>query len=414
MNKNKQCDFKAYVGLDWADKKHDICLQAANSTNHEFCQIEHSIDDIERWAISLQVRFNGPIAVAVELSKGPIIYALQQFNFITIFPINPTTLARYRGAFTPSSAKDDPTDAEFALELMMRYPEKFKPLKRQSENMRTLAYLVEFRRKLVDDRTQISNRIINTLKQYYPQILEWYSHRNTQLFCDFIIKWPSIQELKKARKQSVINFFKSSGGRSIPLIEKRLQAIKDAKPLTDDGAVITAHRLEAMALAAQMSATIKAIMDFDAEIQSTFEKLPDSGFFSDLPSAGPCLAPRLLVAFGEDRGRYNSAKELQQYAGIAPVTQRSGKSCWIHWRWQCSKFLRQTFIEWAAKTVYTSYWAGVYYHSQRGKGKSHQAAVRSLAFKWIRVLYACWKSRTLYDEAKYLKRLKERSSPIIG
>tara|TARA_R110002049_G_scaffold210502_1_gene381367 strand:- start:5530 stop:5775 length:246 start_codon:yes stop_codon:yes gene_type:complete len=70
------------------------------------------------------------------------------------------------------------------------------------------------------------------------------------------------------------------------------------------------------------------------------------------------------------------------YARIAPVTERSGKKCWVHWRWQCSKFLRQSFIEWSEKSVPRSFWAGLYYNQQRAKGSSHQAAVKSLAFKW--------------------------------
>lgn len=67
-------------------------------------------------------RFGGQIAIAVELSKGPIIYALQHFDFFTIVPINPTTLAKYRTAFKSSKAKDDPTDAEFALAAYVALP----------------------------------------------------------------------------------------------------------------------------------------------------------------------------------------------------------------------------------------------------------------------------------------------------
>ena len=61
----------------------------------------------------------------------------------------------------------------------------------------------------------------------------------------------------------------------------------------------------------------------------------------------PSLAPRLLVAFGEQRNRFSSAAEVQKYSGIAPVTERSGRKHWVHWRWQCPTFLRQTFVEWA-------------------------------------------------------------------
>ena len=118
--------------------------------------------------------------------------------------------------------------------------------------------------------------------------------------------------------------------------------------------------------------------------------------------------------WGEQRDRFNSAGELQRYAGIAPVTERSGKKHWVHWRWQCSSFLRQTFVEWAAQTINKSYWAGVYYQQQRDKGATYQAAVRALAFKWIRILYRCWKNNTPYNESVYLNALKQRGSPLIN
>ena len=97
-----------------------------------------------------------------------------------------------------------------------------------------------------------------------------------------------------------------------------------------------------------------------------------------------------MVVFGEQRERFKSAVELQKYGGVAPVTQRSGQSTWIHWRWHCPTFIRQTFVEWAAQTVNTFYWAGLYYQQQRSRGCSHQVAVRALAFKSIRILYRCW------------------------
>ncbi len=413
MNQQTSNSYTAFIGIDWADKKHDICLLAANSSKREFHIIPHAVEKIDEWARELFKRFGGPIAVAVELSKGPIVYALQKYDFFVIYPINPSTLAGYRNAFSPSGAKDDPTDAELAMDLMLRYPQRFKPLHPQNTEIRKLMYLVEQRRKLVDDKRRFANRLIDTLKQYYPQTLDWFSHRDSVLFCEFVIRWPSLQKLKRAREATIIKFFHSHNGRSKKRIAQRMESIKVSLPLTDDEAVLVAHQLQAMAIAEQMLATIKAIRTFDSEIKKTFEQSPDFSLFDALPGAGPCLAPRLLVAFGEQRDRYNSAKEIQQHSGVAPVTERSGKKEWIHWRWQCSKFLRQTFVEWAAKTIDKSYWAGVFYHRQREKGNSHQVAVRALAFKWIRILYRCWKTNTLYDEVTYLNSLKRRGSPLV-
>jgi len=183
--------------------------------------------------------------------------------------------------------------------------------------------------------------------------------------------------------------------------------------MQEDQAVLITHQLRATSIAEQMLATLKAIRKFDKEIHDTFYSLPDAKLFDCLPGAGPKLAPRLLVAFGEQRDRYSSAQGMQQHAGIAPVTERSGKKEWVHWRWTCSKFLRQTFIEWADRTRFSSYWAGIYYQRQREKGNSHNVALRALAFKWIRILYSCWKNKKPYDEAKYLNSLKRNGSPLL-
>lgn len=98
---------------------------------------------------------------------------------------------------------------------------------------------------------------------------------------------------------------------------------------------------------------------------------------------------------------------------MAPVTERSGNKCWVHWRLHCPKFLRQTFVEWAAQSIFHSYWARLFYEQQRAQGSAHHAALRALAFKWIRILSRCWKNCTPYDEATDLTALKHRDSPLL-
>ncbi len=413
MDERNKTSFAAYVGIDWADTKHDVCIQRTGSDNREFDVIPHQVEKIDEWAHSLRQRFGSPIAIAVELSKGPIIYALQKHDCFVIFPVNPSTLAKYREAFQPSRAKDDPTDAELAVDLILRHPERFKPLKPQSLEIRTLATLVEQRRSQVNDKNRITNRLRVALKQYYPQALEWFDHIDTPLFCDFITRWPTLQQAKRARKSTLTAFFNTHNMRSERILKKRLVAIKSASPLTLDEAVIVPNRLQAVVLVDQLRVVLGAIKQYDIEIDRVAKQHGDYALFSDLPGAGPSLAPRLLVAFGEQRERYKSAADVQKYSGIAPVTERSGKKHWVHWRWQCPTFMRQTFVEWASQTINKSYWAGAFYQQQRAKGCTYQAAVRALAFKWIRILYRCWQTRTKYDESTYLKALESRGSSLL-
>ncbi len=99
MNACDNQPFGVFVGIDWADVKHDVCLQPAGNAQHSFEQFSHRPAEIEAWVQSLRRRFKGPIAIAVELSRGPIVSALQRHDDIVIYPINPTTLAKYREAF---------------------------------------------------------------------------------------------------------------------------------------------------------------------------------------------------------------------------------------------------------------------------------------------------------------------------
>ncbi len=413
MNEQKPVVYSAYVGIDWADSKHDVCICPSDSDTREFGVILHHPEAIDAWVKGLYQQYGGPIAVAIELSKGPIVYALQKYDFIDLFPINPSTLAKYREAFQPSKAKDDPTDAELAVDMLLRHPEHFKVLKPQSTKMRALATMVEQRRRLVNERGRITNRLRSALKQYYPQVLEWYEHIDTPLFCAFVKRWPTLTQARHARANTLKQFFHEHHMYREDVVERRRRAIKAASPLTLDKAVIMPYRMQVLVLVEQLELMFKAIEQFDDEITKLASQHPDYALFRPLPGAGPSLTPRLMVAFGEQRERFSSAGDVQKLSGIAPVTERSGQKHWVHWRLQCPTFMRQTFVEWAAQTINKSYWAGAYYRQQRDKGSTYQAAVRSLAFKWIRILYRCWQTGVAYDESRYLKALERRGSPLV-
>ena len=103
MHKREERPFAAFIGIDWADKKHDVCLWVSGSDKRERLILEHSPRVIQAWADKLRERFGGaPVAVALELAQGPIVSALLEHDFFVLFPVQPTMLARYRSAFTPS------------------------------------------------------------------------------------------------------------------------------------------------------------------------------------------------------------------------------------------------------------------------------------------------------------------------
>jgi transposase len=407
-------DFAVFVGLDWADAKHNICLQATGSAKRELLVLEHRPDAIDAWGQSLRTRFNGyPVAVCLELKKGPIVSALRNDDVLVLLPVHPLTLARYREALTPSRAQDDPTDAALPVELLLTHRDTLTPLSPQRPTMRALAPLVAHRRRLVGAKVRCTNRLTSPLTTSFPHVLQWFQEQDTAILCDFLSRWPPLKAAQLARRATLERFFRAHHMRSADVIQTRIEAIKSAVALTTDAGVIIPNTLMVHALVAQLRVTLQASADFDNAIAPRAQDHPDCPLFDALPGAGAVFAPRLLVAFGEQRERYASAEALQKYAGIAPVTERSGKQSWVHWRLRCPKFLRHTFVEWAAESIRHAFWAQVSSQQQRDKGKAHQAAVRALAFTWMRLLSRCGQERTPDDASVSLQALKRRSAPLL-
>lgn len=409
-------EYAALIGLDWAAEKHDVCLWDAATGKSRHRVIEHTPEALAEWLAELQASYPGRrLAVCLEQSRGALMYALMDHAFLDLYPINPVTLARYREAFAPSRAKDDPGDARLLSEILRLHREKLAVWKPDDEQTRTLGFLNEERRKAVNLRTKLVLRLQAALKLYFPQALAWLgADLGTPMACDWLLKWPTLEAAQRSRPQTVRAFFYAHNCRSAAHVESVLAALPAAKPLTTDAAVLAVQPLTVQMLAKQLRLLHGAIVAYERQIAARFRPHPDAFLFENLPGAGPALAPRLLTAFGTDRSRHPTAQDMQAYAGIAPVIERSGKSCWTHWRWNCPKFLRQTFHEFAKSTVIHSAWARAFYDLQKSRGKGHNAAIRSLAFKWIRIIHRCWQTRTPYDEGLYLQALAQRGSPLCA
>jgi transposase len=408
-------EFAAIVGLDWGDQKHAIALLAYGSIHVEEVTLEHRAENIHAWFEELGRRFNRqPVAVAVEASKGAIVAALLEHPWIIIYPIHPATSRRFSTAFTPSGAKDDQPDAQVLLDLVRHHRARLRALAPQESVTRRIALLVEARRKLVDLRTMLGNQVTSLLKNYYPQALELVGVKlYSPIALAFLERWPELTLLQGARAQTLRDFYYRHQVRRPELVAQRLELVRQARPLTTDRALCEVGVLQLHALVAQIRSLNTHLAKAEAAIVSAFQAHPDAHLFQSLPGAGKAMAPRLCVLFGLDRQRWQNVGELQKYYGIAPVIEKSGKQRYVHWRWSAPVFARQTLVEWAGQSVKACLWAKAYYLQQKKRQKGHSAILRSLAFKWLRILWRCWRDRTSYDDALYFAQLRKRNAPLL-
>lgn len=406
----------AMIGLDWGTQHHDIALQVTGATTVEACRIDHEPGALATWLATLAARFDGqPIGVAIETSRGAIVHALLEAPFIVLYPVNPRSLRRFREAFSPNGAKDDGPDARLLLALLTQHRAQLTAWRPDDVATRTLQRLVQHRRALVQLRTQLTLQLQAVLQEYFPLALTVAgTELSAPLATAFLARWPTLGALQRARPETVRQFYRAHNCRSTTRVAERLAAIAAATPLTRDPAVLEPSARYAQALACQLATLGPSLAQLDREIADAFAAHPDAAVFQSVPGAGAAFAPRLLAAFGTDRARFPSAAEMQRTAGIAPITVRSGKSCAVHWRWATSTFLRQTFHEFAQYSLPHVAWARACYRTHRQRGQSHHAAIRALAFKWIRILWRCWQDRTRYDDARYVRALALRGSPLTA
>jgi transposase len=305
-----------------------------------------------------------------------------------------------------------PSHTELLLDLVSKHGDQLRAWIPDTVEARKLQLLCEQRRKIVNQRVALMNRITSLLKQYFPQALDWVGDLVSIQACDFLSNWTTLSAVQHARKETLRKFYRKHNCRKVAVIDERITQISNAVPLTSDVAIIEPLSLSVQTYAEQMRLLIRAVQDFDRRIAELFAQHADHDLFDSFPGAGQVCAPRLAAAFGTDRSRWESAVEMQSHSGIAPVTERSGKSLWIHHRLACPKFMKQTFHEFADQSIRFSKWARAYYDLLRDRGKDHHTALRALAYKWIRILFRCWKDRKPYNEEKYIQALRRTGSAV--
>jgi transposase len=402
--------------MDRSDRKVDLHLLDLQAKKEDSATLSTDPAALQAWTTDLRQRFpKHRIAIVFEQPANNLIGFLSRYDWITLYPINPISLQKFRETFVISRAKNDAVDAVYLARLLAQHGEQFRPWSPEDPSTRQLQRLVVDRRSVVDHRTGLGNRLQALLKDYFPQALDLIGEEVFRpLATAFLKRWPTLQEAQKVSPDTLRNFYWGQGSRSKARLQERLERIEKAVPLIDDPGVMSSYVLRMRLTVEELERATRTVKAYDSQIATTFADHPERALFANLPGAGPVFAPRLLASFGTQRDRYGDPASLQCASGIAPVTKQSGKKRHVHRRYRCSEFFKQSFHEWAAESRFFSAWARAYYDLKRAGGMGHHAAVRALAYKWIRVVWRCWQDRTIYREDHYLAALRKAGSPIIA
>lgn len=256
------------IGLDRSDKKADLCLIETRTGERRAAIIDTAPEALWEWLAQLRQQHpQARVGLCLEQPAVHLIAFLEAYEWITLHPINPITLQKYREAFVTSRAKDDTKDAEYLADLLLTHPTKLPVWAPQDSPTRAVQQLVVHRRAVVDERTALSNRLIALLKQYFPQALVLCGDDLWRpLATAFLLKWPSLQAVRKAKPATLKQFYHLHGSRSATLLEQRLALVEKAVPVTDETAVIASFVLRVQLLCGQLQLVTRSIGEFDRQI----------------------------------------------------------------------------------------------------------------------------------------------------
>ena len=401
-----------YVGIDWADDHHDVAITDDSAKTLSQFQISHDSSGFAALHGQLAKFRQSPdqILIALETSRGLLVHELLRSGY-SVYAVNPKAVNRYKDRYVFSKAKSDALDALALAHLLRTDRHRFKALCPFPEDYRLLDRLCQDLRKLVEEKSRISNQITSVLKEFYPIALELFS-LDSIIGIAFLRAFPDPQALSTCKKRTLGAFFRKHSY-SRPQKLEELWKLIQRPALYPAPVVLKAGRFRLLALLDQLVPLREHVALYEKEVKAILDKLPEAKSISSLPGVGDRLAPELTAALGpkdsDSQSRFECAEEIMKLSGCVPVTRESGKWKTVSFRYACVKNLRRTFRDWAFASLEQSGWARAYYDFYKAMNMPHSTILRNLGKKWARILFALWSQGTIYDETLYIQSLKNHN-----
>lgn len=399
-----------FAGFDWAGDHHDVIITDARGAVVCDLRMEHTAAGWQLWR--QKIAAYPKLGVAIETSFGMIVEQLIDSG-VTVYPVNPKSAQRYRERKHPSGTKTDRHDAWALADALRTDGHAWRALGAQDPLVEELRILCRDEVALIEERTALINQLRQALREYYPTALEAFEDWTAPGAWAFIERFCSAEVLLKAGKRQWEKFLHAHKLYRPQTYEARLSTFAKAAEWRVNASMVKAKSLYAVAKARQLRTLQAQLEEYRQRIEALFASHPDSGMFGSLPGAGPKIAPRLLGEIGSDRALYDDAQGLQCMAGTAPVSYQSGQIAKAKMRRACNHNLRHTLHLFADKSREQSSWADIYYQALRQRGKSHAQALRSLAQRWLKIIWKMWQERTHYDADRHMKNQLAHGSWIL-
>ena len=388
-----------FVGWDWASTAHDVTvIDSAGELVHRMA-IPHTEDGIAR-AVAKLADYGDPgeLPVAIEATRGLVVDRLLGVGH-PVIPVHPNAFHAVRPRWGAARAKNDPGDsfklADYARTDIHRLPMLVPTLPETLE----LQALTRQRDCQLALRIAAVSQLAALLDQYWPGGKTIFAQLHSPIALDFLHRYPTPRaaaSLTPARIEAFCHRRGYSGRRSGAELLDRLRS-----------APISASRLGEPVVAQMIRGQVAVVRALQAGIDALdiviAEKVtahPYAGLLAVLPRIGTLNLAQIIGEVGPVLERATSFDQLAAETGLAPVTRSSGKTHTVAFRYATNRRARQALHTWLDNSRRSSDWAAQRYAAARARGQRHPHALRTIGRAWLRIIWACWRTKTAYDPAR--------------
>jgi transposase len=398
-----------FVGIDWATQSHSVCLldgEGRRVGEREFAHGGAGLTELRDWLLEKTKAAPGQIAVAIETPHGPVVEMLLEHGFV-VFAINPKQLDRFRDRFTVAGAKDDRRDAHVLAGSLRTDRAAFRRLVADNPAVIELREWSRIADELQQERTRLANRVRQQLWRYYPQAAELTDDVADDWFLALWQKVPTPDRAAKATENTIAPILKEHRIR-------RLDAATALKTLRQTPLFVAPGTTEAAcAHIRSLAARLRLVNQQIKEAQQSLDRLcakleeeesPSGQSFEQCdvtilrswPGIGRIVLATLLAEATEALRR-RDYHALRALTGVAPVTRRSGKQCFVIRRLACNGRLRRAVHHWSRVAIQHDAASRRRYDVLRQRGHGHARALRGVGDRLLYALCTTLKRQTPYD-----------------
>jgi transposase len=391
-----------YLGIDWAEAHHDVCLLDEAGARLAKARVPDGIEGLARIHELLGAHTSNPetVVVGIETDRGLLVQGLVAAGY-QVYGLNPFAVSRYRDRHTVSRAKSDPGDAKVLAELVRTDRQNHRPLAGDTELAESLKVLARTHQTLVWARVRHVNQLRSALREFYPAALDALGTDLAGRDALALLGRAPTPEQGRQLSLAQLRTTLERGGRERGVAARAadLQRALRTPQLQPPPRLASAYGSSVRALVRVLGEFNAQIAGLEAELAKAFEDHPDAEILRSLPGLGVVLGARVLAEFGDDRTRYENARARRCYAGSAPITRASGTRLVVLARVARNRRLADALYMWAFCTLTHSAGARAYYAAHRARGHTHHQALRALANRLVGILHGCLAHGCPYSES---------------